>query len=54
MSITGTFSAKQPELFIATTIFPTNKAHFKDRTGVRLRLGRCRQSGKGHGAQTSF
>lgn len=54
MSITGTFSTKQPELFIATTVLPTNKAHFKDRTGVRLRLGRCRQSGKSHGTETSF
>lgn len=54
ITITGTFSKTQPDLFIATTVFPANKAHFKDRTGVRLRLGRCRQSGKGHGDQPSF
>ena len=54
MIISGSFSTKQPDLFIATTIFPANKAHFKDGTGVRLRLGRCRQSGKGHGNQPSF
>ena len=52
--ITGNFSEKQPDLFIATTVLPANKAHFSDRTGVRLRLGRCRQSGKGHGEQPSF
>jgi hypothetical protein len=52
--ISGTFSTQQPDLFVATRIFQGNKAHFKDGTGVRLRLGRCRHLENNDGCQPSF
>ena len=52
--ISGSFSTQQPDLFIATKIFRGNQAHIKDRTGVRQRLGRCRQLTNDHTGQPSF
>lgn len=52
--ISGTFSTQQPSLFVATRILPGNKAHFKDGTGVRLRLGRCRHLKNNGAGQPSF